>query len=150
MSRPKKLVYGFCIVLIALAGWSLLSGPILIDMKTGSLAGGRQFTVFNPIRDRTPERYATQVLSGIQSDACEQAVESLQISAAEKAQACTKQTRDPISSDCRLVERSDKQESSWLLYHCPYRRPTEARAEVGLTLHKSSNQWQLHSYDRIY
>jgi hypothetical protein len=150
MSLRKKLMFGCCVVLVVLAVWVLLSGPMLVNLKAGPLPGDRHVIVLNPIRDRAPERYASGVLSGVQSAKCTQAVTELGISAQQKVAACSKQEQDPVTDVCQLVERSDKGTSTWLLFHCPYQRPTDARAEIALTLDRSGNQWQLHSYERIY
>jgi hypothetical protein len=147
--RTAIIIVG--VILVACGTWVLLSGPMLINLRTGPFSGHQEVIVLNPIRNRTPERYAASLLAEIQSPACQQAVTGLGILDQQKTEACYKQERDPIRAPCKLIERSDKGTSSWLLFHCPYERATEARAEIGLTVEQvGRNQYLLRSYERIY
>lgn len=150
MHLGRKTILTCGLMLAAVVVWVLFSGPMLINVRTGPLSGDRSLTAFNPIRNRAPEQYAVSLLTQIQSETCQQVMSGLAIADQQKSEACRKQVQDPINANCRLVERMDKGNSIWLLYQCPYRRPTEAFAEVGMTVEKKGSQCLLRSYERIY
>ncbi len=71
---------GCGLILMAVAAWIFLSGPMLINIHTGPLSGDYDISIFNPVRDRTPEQYPTEILSKVVSDWCQQAMTELGIS----------------------------------------------------------------------
>ena len=149
-SQRKAAAIACSLALTLMAAWVLLTGPMLVKIRFGPLPADPRMTIWNPTRNRAPERYANALLSGIQSNRCQQFVEPLGILEEDKAKACSKQQTDPVSSYCSLVDRTDKGKSVWLLFHCPYVRRTEARAEIGLSIERGESGWLLRSYDRIY
>jgi hypothetical protein len=144
--RKKVAIVG-ALTISTVVVWLLMAGPMLIDVPLGHHARAR---LFNPIRDRTPERYAQAILSGLHSERCEQEAAQLQMAGQMRRATCDKQQRDPVVSGCSLMERADTPRSVWILFHCPYSRPTEARAEVALIFEQKDGQWRLRSYERIY
>lgn len=150
-----KSTRNFGILVVALIGtnlltWLLASGPMLIRARFGPMAGDPRVSLFNPLRNKAPERYAASILSGVQSEECERATSSLAIPDVVKFGACGKQKQDPLAPACKLAERMDFGEQIWLSFDCPYRRPTEFRAHVQLTLEGRRKDWKLVSYERIY
>lgn len=135
------------LLLAALVAWVVLSGPMLINLQHGPLQGLR---VWNPTRDRSPERAATEYLQRIQSTDCQQQIAGVQTVYPDKATACAKQARLPITDSCRLVERSDEKSGVWLLFYCPYQDSSPEWAEVDLFLKHDGSSWVLTSYERIY
>ncbi len=65
----SKLACG--LILMAVAAWIFLSGPMLINIHTGPLSGDYHISIFNPVRDSTPEQYPTEILSKVISDRCQ-------------------------------------------------------------------------------
>jgi hypothetical protein len=133
----------------ALFAWAAFSGPMLINVKIGSLRADPRLGVWNPIRDRSPERFGGMFLRRIQSANCQQEAAGLQIANQEKVTACAKQSRMPLESACRLVERSDHKAEVWLLFQCPYRDSSHGFADVDIVLKHESSSWVLRFYERI-
>src|SRR5437660_12866425 len=106
--RRKAAAIAFGLALTLMAGWVLLAGPMLVKIRFGPLPADPRMTIWNPTRNQAPERYANALLSGIQSDRCQQFVAPLGILEVDKAKACSKQQTDPVSSYCSLVGRTDK------------------------------------------
>src|SRR6266851_4532203 len=130
-SRKKEVLIVCGLALIIFLAWKVLSRPMLLNIHDPRLL------IWNPIRNRAPEHYGVELLLKIQSDNCRQAMSVLEILEREKVDACEKQARSPVASDCPLLERDDNASSVWLLFHCPYKNlHTDARAEVALTLER--------------
>lgn len=83
------------------------SGPMLVDGRTGPMGDEPWLRIWNPMRDRSPERAGREYLRQIQSAKCKEAVAGLPIRVEEKATACAKQSRIPLKDACRLAERRD-------------------------------------------
>jgi hypothetical protein len=137
------------VLLAALVAWAALSGPMLINAKFGPMPADPRLGVWNPLRDRSPERYGSVYLRKIQSATCRQEAAGLQIADKDKVTACAKQSRIPLASTCRLVERSDHKSEVWLLYQCPYQDSSHMFAEVDIVLKHESDSWLLTFYERI-
>jgi len=130
--------------------WCVLSGPMLVRIPNAMFIGDYRFMIPNPLRQRGPEKYSTLSLAEIQSSACKSGMTKFKIPDDQKTAACRKQELDPLMPPCKLVDRSDKNASVWILFQCPYKRATEARAQVALTVTKQGGQYTLQNYERIY
>jgi hypothetical protein len=144
----------YLIILISMAvssalAWMFFSGPMLIRVHIGLFQGDPRIGIWNPIRSRAPEEYGAGLIRGIQSSKC-QAVADLSISNDQKIAVCEKQSRAPVTANCRLVDRSDRSSTVWLLFQCPYQQYPDARADIGVTVTLQRSAWALSSYERIY
>jgi hypothetical protein len=124
----------------------VFSGPMLIDRRLGP---DEPLCIWNPIRDRSPERAGCEYLRQIQSAKCKEVIAGLPIRMEEKAAACAKQSRIPLKDACRLVERSGGKSSVWLLFKCEYQDTSGFLADVDITLKQEKGAWILYSYERI-
>jgi hypothetical protein len=149
-SRGRVYVVGACGALLAgLFIWTAFSGPMLIDRRLGPMRDEPRLAIWNPMRDRNPERAGYEYLRRVQSSNCEEVLAGLPIRIGEKATACAKQNRIPLKSACRLVERTDGKSGVWLLFKCEYQNTPGFLADVDVTLKQEKGAWILSSYERI-
>lgn len=147
MRKLQKTVIVLVVAVIVILLWGGIAGPMLVDIRSGPLSGIR---LFNPLRNRSSERFAVELLRQIQSGDCSSNVGGLTIPDEQKRAACEKQAKDPLALPCRLIEREDKGTQSWVLFECRYVRRTDARAEVGVSVSPAGQGWAARSYERIY
>lgn len=148
--RRRVHVVGACgTLLAALFIWMTLSGPMLIDRRLGPMRDEPRLCIWNPMRDRNPERVGYEYLRQIQSANCSEFVAGLPIRIEEKTTACAKQSRIPLKDACRMVERTDGKSGVWLLFKCEYQDNPGFLADVGVTLKQEKGVWILCSYERI-
>lgn len=122
---------------------------MLIDRRLGPMRDEPRLAIWNPMRDRNPERAGYEYLQQIQSANCKEVLSGLPIRIEEKATACAKQDRIPLKNPCRLVERTDGKSGVWLLFKCGYQRTPGFLADVDVTLKQDKGAWILSSYERI-
>ena len=139
------IVLGSCLLWLILA-----RRPMLLHVKLGPLQSDRRLVVWNPFRNKEPERFGAQSLTAIQSPRCREAVSKLDMSDEERLVACEKQERRPLVGLCSLVERRDKGDTVWLLFQCPQEAHPDVLADVGLSLRQRGSKWMLEGYERIY
>jgi len=153
MPRPRRrtsLAAAGGALVIGLAAWVTLSGPVPLHVRFGPMDGDPQFTVWNPVRDRTPEHLGAEYLRRIQSVNCLHETAGLKISDRDKAEACDKQFRHPVTTACRLGERRDLNSSTLPIFRCPEKGHGEMSADIALTMEHRKDAWSLAGYERIY
>jgi hypothetical protein len=149
MSRSMTVGLLFCLLWGAGLLWMALAGPMLLHFKFGPLPSDRRLVVWNPFRNKEPERFGAEYLAAIQSQQCRETMAKLDVSSQEKGQACDKQERRPLVGSCPMVDRRDAGDFVWLLFHCSEQAHQDVLAEVGLSLRKRGNVWVLEGYERI-
>jgi hypothetical protein len=138
-----------CLLVGAALLWMVLAGPMLLHFKFGPLQSDRRLVVWNPFRNKEPERFGAQYLAAIQSPQCRETMAKVDVSNQEKGEACEKQERRPLVGSCPMVERRDKGDAVWLLFQCSQQAHDDVLADVGLSLRKRENVWVLEGYERI-
>ena len=148
----RSLLVGLLGCLLVGAGllWSAFAGPMLLQFKSGPLQSDRRFVMWNPIRNREPERFGAEVLAAIHSPTCRETMARLDAPDGEKRVACEKQERRPLLGSCALVERHDKGDRAWLLFQCSQEPHHDVLADVGLSLRQRGTEWVVEGYERIY
>lgn len=150
LSRGRVYAVGTCgALLVGLFIWMAFSGPMLIDLRLGPMRDEPRLAIWNPMRDRNPERAGYEYLRRIQSANCKEVLAGLPLRIEEKATACAKQNRIPLKNGGRLVERTDGKSGVWLLFKCEYQNTPGFLADVDVTLRQEKGVWILYSYERI-
>jgi hypothetical protein len=139
----------FILVLVGLV-WFLVSGPVLFRLKLRPITHSTSTSVFNPLRDRRPERSARYFLKLIRSQDCTDAIGTWTKDTRAVQTICRKEAEDPLSEGCFLFDRQDTGSEVWLAFRCSYIRPTDSRALVSVTLEKEGNSYRLRDYQRVY
>src|SRR5260370_22214300 len=63
MSRSLTVASLACLVLGACLLWTVLAGPMLRNAKFGHLQSDRRLVIWNPFRNKEPERFGVQCLT---------------------------------------------------------------------------------------
>ena len=148
--KKSLLIWGIPVFVMAMALWLFLTGPVLLRLQFNPLVRDSHGMIFNPFRDRTPERLADQLINQIHSPNCESVLSSLTGVASERATVCAKQVQDPLTNSCTLVDRREYKDASWVSFQCEYQRTTKATSDVSLTFAKHNDRYELQHYERIY
>ena len=148
-SETRKIrglyVLGPALIVISALSWMLLSGPVLVRVH---LARAINRPLFNPLRDKTPERAALRIVEGIHSKDCASFMATLPTPLANAKEICGRQFRDPLTTSCVMVDYEGYKDAVWIAFKCTYQRGGDATADVAVTFARKSIA--LEQYERIY
>jgi hypothetical protein len=147
--RRRRFLLICAALAIAAVAWVVWAGPMLLHIRFGPMRSDPQLAIWNPVRNRHAERCGAEYLRRIQSPACEREVAGLDISSEERAEACDKQSRHPVTTPCSLVERRDRGSFILLIYSCHDKMHNDVTADIALTLEHRNGAWLLSNYQRI-
>lgn len=147
--RRNKLLLIVGGVVLAVLVWTALCVPVIVNIGSDPMSHEPRLTVWNPVRNRAPERAADVYLGAIHSAGCREYLSRLRLPGPQAISACEKQERNPVSGHCILHDRSDGWSGVWLFFECPY-TIGEGEAWVELTLRHENGKWVLESYQRAY
>lgn len=149
MKTPlRKSIVALGVVALVALLWMFLSGPVLIKIRLNPLARQAKGTIFNPLRDRSPERAARKILQGVHSQSCSSFLQTQPIDSMRSEDICNIQASDPLVEFCDMVDSTRNKDSVWISFQCRYQRGGSSSADVSVTL--SRNNLSLMNYERIY
>lgn len=112
--RRKQIIkYGVCVALLVLVLYLIRRPVFLRGPSFGSHRGEPGFVLFNPFRDKEPEKSADQFLTGLKAGKCSEVV--INLPAERQQHICEKQEEYPLKS-WELKNREDKTEKITLYY----------------------------------
>ncbi len=126
----------------------VFSGPILLSFHTGPMVGDTEFVIFNPFRNRAPERSAEGFLEHLKTGRCEEVIGIIPGDEKAHKYICEREKQFPIVS-WRLREIDAEGGIVSLLYR--YRcegRPDEDR--LFIWVEKKNGNWIVANYKRGY
>jgi hypothetical protein len=148
MSRPRIiLVIGSALGIVLI--WMSLAGPVLVRGGFGAVENARWLMIWNPLRNKGPEKFGAEVLSSIQSPQCSETLARFALPDQQAGGACEKQQSRPLLAPCPLVERRDMDKEVWLLFKCAEKAYQGNTDEIGISLERSGQTWELVRYERI-
>lgn len=143
--RRSVIILG---VILAIALYLTLSGPVLLSISTGPMIGDTGLTIFNPFRSRAPERCAESFLELMRTGHCEEALATVSTVAETHEVVCENERKYPLSS-WRLRTREDDSHKSSLSFW--YRRDGyEAEDRLFVWVEKEGEEWRVTNYSRAY
>jgi hypothetical protein len=128
LSRSKAVLYGF--------------------VEGGSPTGEPVFSVFNPFRDRDPERCAEAFLALLKAGRCKDAVSTLEDEQSYREYICEQEKDVPLSG-WRLLNRS-YEGAALKLYYWDWTPGIDVNGELWVTVDKRDGQWRVTDYERWY
>ncbi|HEY0377476.1 MAG TPA: hypothetical protein VGC87_11030 [Pyrinomonadaceae bacterium] len=147
----KVLVFGSALSLGTVAYlFFSRSRPVVWSIgEGGDPTGVPYFTIFNPFRDRGPERSADQFLDHLRGEQCEQVMASLSHSTEYQKDTCQRESDYPLDS-WRLAYRKDDAQQSKLYYKVWRENYDGLQSPVWITAERVGDQWQVKKYERWY
>lgn len=104
--------------------------------------------IFNPFRDRGPERSAERFLETLKAGQYEQALAPLQVSDEQHQYLQRKEEQHPLES-WTLKNRQDQiNEVKLFFWHS--RTDSDLQGQLWITVEKRNEQWQVTGYECIY
>ncbi|MEW5980680.1 MAG: hypothetical protein AB1898_33340 [Acidobacteriota bacterium] len=159
MMRRIRLVKMLAILAIAAASAVTLllyvtrSKPVLFtsaDSTKASLERDPLFSIFNPFRDRAPERSAESFLQLISSGRCEQALAPLAMKPDSRRYHCQMEKEDPLKS-WRLADRKEQSSTgAQLFFRVARKNYADYAGKVWVNVQRRDDRWHVIDYSAIY
>ena len=120
-------------------------------MLKGDRVGEPEFTIFNPFRDRSPERTAEAFLEQMRSGTCTEAVTGLNNTPEYNEELCGRESNYPLVA-WRLENRSGDAAAKVRMYFRAHRKTYRAgyRGQLWLTVERRGGDWQVSEYECWY
>ena len=147
--KPSIAVLALLVTFTAGVGLSYAS-PVLFSTYHFRAISAPPIALFNPLRDRIPERHGDTVLSQMRSGEYKQVLESLVEDVERRKHVYMREAEYPIESWV-LGDRQDDAEGVTLLYWAK-RRNYDYRlgARISIRVDKNNGEWRATSYSPIY
>jgi len=150
--RKAILISSNIAVVLLILAFFFMPSPVLIRHKDSAAVDPADglIVIFNPIRDRQPEKAAAALLRLLKEGRCEDVVSDTPIDQEYKAYICGKEKAHPLT-DWKLVDRTDSSEGS-LLHYMAYRAdyPPELYGNIWINVEKRDGGWNLTRYEAWY
>ena len=117
--------------------------------ETGSPTKEPVFAIFNPFRDRLPERSTENFLQRLKDGACQSAMSGLAYELQYQQETCEHEMTNALTT-WRLTNRTDEPQSVRLYYQVGRKKYPDLKGQVWLTVEKRGNHWEVTRYDRSY
>lgn len=127
------------------------SNPVVYRyMLRGDPVNEPEFTIFNPFRDRSPERTAEAFLEQMRSGKCTDAVAVLSHAADYNEEMCERESRLPLVA-WRLENRSGDAAKVRMYYEVHRKTyPPAYRGQLWITVERRGADWQVSRYECFY
>lgn len=107
------------------------------------------FTIFNPFRDRGPERGAEAFLEMLRAGRCEQAVAGLAVTDEYRQDTCEREKKYPLVS-WRLMNRTEMPQGVKMYYHVWRDNHRDGYGSMWVTVGERGGRWEATDLDRFY
>jgi hypothetical protein len=154
MKKKRKaiLISSATAIGLLLLALFFLTSPVLIRWKDRAAVDPADglTVIFNPMRNRQPERAATAMLRLLKDGKCEEVVSDTPIDQEYREYICGKEQMHPLK-DWTLVDRTDGSEGS-LLHYKAYRADysPELYGNIWMNVVKQGDNWKLTRYEAWY
>ena len=129
---------------------ALRSRPVLYRYyETGNPIHEPAIAIFNPLRDREPERLAEEFLKGLRTGACSNLMRELSASAEFQQQTCEHESSNRIISR-KLRNRTDEPSKVKLYFSASHETQLDLASQLWVTLELNGTSWRVIRYDRYY
>jgi hypothetical protein len=106
-------------------------------------------SIFNPFRDRNPERCAEAFLELMKLGRCEQAIAELAIGTEYRQYIC-EQERNNILTAWSLKDREDNPPKVKMRYLVKRQKYGDTEGQLWVTVEQCGSQWQVTNYECWY
>ena len=146
----KLLIVAAMLMLGIVALFVMQSRSVLYRyFEAGSSTKEPVFAIFNPFRDRQPERSAEGFLRRLKEGDCQSAMSELVHELQYQQDTCEHERTNTLTS-WRLRNRTDEPQSVRLYYEVGRQKYPDLKGQVWVTVEKRGDQWLVIRYDRSY
>ena len=144
------LIAGATILAIGVALFAVRTQPVLYSyVEAGNPIKEPVFAIFNPFRDRDPERKAREFLQRLKDGGCEEVMSALEYEVQYGKETCEHERTNSLMS-WKMGNRTDEPQRVRLFYRVRRKQSPNISGQVWLTVEKQSNGWHVTRYDRYY
>jgi hypothetical protein len=118
-------------------------------VEAGSPTKEPAFSIFNPFRDRGPERSAEEFLELLKAGQCAQAMAALPVNPERRQDTCEREGSYPLAS-WSLGNRRDEPQKVIMYYRVKRENLNDIRGPVWVTVEKQGGRWHVTRYESIY
>ena len=117
-------------------------------MMNGNPVKEPEFTIFNPFRDRRPERVAEAFLEKLKEGRCREAVDVPLLTRDYKEEVCEKENKSPLLS-WQFKNRSDG--AKVRMYYLAHRKTyQDYQGQLWIIVENRGGEWQVVNYECFY
>ena len=152
MQIALKVVVFAVVLLLGLAAYLYYqrSRSVLYRyVEAGNPVKEPAFSIFNPLRDRSPERSAEAFLENIKAGQCERTMSALPDTPEHRQEVCEREKASPLVS-WRLTNQSDESQKSRMYYRVKRKTYDGYQGQLWVTLEKHGPDWQVTRYECFY
>ena len=138
------------VVVIIISLYLMRSKSVIYRLvESGSPGGHPAVTVFNPFRDRQPEKCAAAFLESIKAGRCKRLMDELAVDAEYRKYICKQEGTNALMM-WNLMGREDNPRKVKLYYLVGRRHYANAEGQLWLTVEEHDSQWQVTKYECWY
>lgn len=148
----KLILLAVSAIVVVFAGlyWSRSKAVLYrFDMAAAKSTGGPSFSIFNPLRDRSPEQPAETLLEQIQTQGCVQAMTSLPLDQ-ERRQYLYGMEENHRLISWRLADREETSNKIKMFYWVRRHPHKDFKGQLWVTVEKQGEQWKVVDYESWY
>ena len=147
----KLLVFSLALLIgIAAYLYSMRSRSVLYRIgERGDPVKEPAFSLFNPFRDRAPERSAEAFLTLLMQGQCAQATSVLPATPEDHQERCEREANSPLMA-WQLTNRSDNSQAIRMSYRAQRRSYDGYQGQLWITVEKRGGDWQVTKYECFY
>lgn len=147
---PKVLLASATLIAVILAALYLVRARSVLYSSgaTADPVGEPGFSIFNPFRDRRPERTADAFLEALKLGECVRVMGALPIDEQYAQYLCSKETEHHLES-WQLRNRHDEP-GKVKLFYWHWRADGDYHDRLWVTVEKHAGQWQVVNYECTY
>lgn len=150
MVKLSLLAVSAIVVVCAGLYWSRSKAVLCrFDKAAAKSTGGPSFSIFNPLRDRSPEQPAEALLERIQTQGCVQAMSSLPLDQ-ERRQYLYEMEENHRLISWRLADREENLNKIKMFYWVRRHPYNDHNGQLWVTVEKQNEQWQVVDYESWY
>lgn len=146
-----KFLLAFLVAIAAAFGFllALRSRPVLYRYyEIGDPLREPALAIFNPLRDREPERTAEEFLARLKTVSCAEMIRELSASREFQQQTCSQEKIYPLTS-LNLRNRTDEPSKVRLYFTTRYTH-SDLEGPLWVTLESNGPTWRVTNYERWY
>ena len=150
--RGKYVMLVLVALLVMLAAYVYYqrSKPLLYSyVEKGNPVKEPVFAIFNPFRDRSPERSAEAFLENMRAGQCERAMVGVFGSPEHNQEVCRLEKGSPLSS-WRMMNRTDQDEMVRMYYEVSRTTYDGHQGQLWVSLARHGADWKVTRYDCYY